>query len=89
MISLNFKFNVVTYSRLECSESCKMRRKDSENDMKQLRRDLKMREEQFRMLEREVQVSHLWIAISRSSQCSTTGVTKAVVCVILSVGWCI
>ena len=26
---------------------------------------------------------------SRSSQCSTTGVTKAVVCVILSVGWCI
>ena len=28
-------------------------------------------------------------AISRSSQCSTTGVTKAVVYVILSVGWCI
>ena len=28
-------------------------------------------------------------AISRSSQCSTTGVTKAVVCVILYVGWCI
>ena len=29
-----------------------------------------------------------WIhwAISRSSQCPTTGVTKAVVCVILSVG---
>ena len=27
-------------------------------------------------------------AISRSSQCSTTGVTKAVVCAILSVGWC-
>ena len=26
-------------------------------------------------------------AISRSSQCSTTGVTKAVVCIILSVGW--
>ena len=26
---------------------------------------------------------------SRSSQCSTTGVTKAVVCAILSVGWCI
>ena len=26
---------------------------------------------------------------SRSSQCSTTGVTKAVVCVILSEGWCI
>ena len=28
-------------------------------------------------------------AISRSSQCSTTGVTKAVVCIILSVGLCI
>ena len=28
-------------------------------------------------------------AISRSSQCSTTGVAKAVVCVILSVVWCI
>ena len=28
-------------------------------------------------------------AISRSSKCSMTGVTKAVVCVILSVGWCI
>ena len=28
-------------------------------------------------------------AISHSSQCSTTGVTKAVVCAILSVGWCI
>ena len=27
-------------------------------------------------------------AISRSRQCSTTGVTKAVVCAILSVGWC-
>ena len=26
---------------------------------------------------------------SHSSQCSTTGVTKAVVCAILSVGWCI
>ena len=28
-------------------------------------------------------------AISRSSQCSTIGIAKAVVCVILSVGWCI
>ena len=37
-------------------------------------------------------IHHSWWtywAISRSSQCSTTGVTKAVVCVILSVGWCI
>ena len=28
-------------------------------------------------------------AISRSSQCSTNGVTKAVICAIMSVGWCI
>ena len=28
---------------------------------------------------------YLFISISRSSQCSTTGVTKAVVCAILSV----
>ena len=28
-------------------------------------------------------------AISHSSQCSMTGVPKAVVCAILSVGWCI
>ena len=28
-------------------------------------------------------------AISRSSQCSTTGLTKAVVCASLCVGWCI
>ena len=35
------------------------------------------------------QIDRLWWThgtISRSSQCSTTGVTKAVVCVILSVG---
>ena len=31
----------------------------------------------------------IYVDISRSSQYSTTGVTKAVVCVILSVGWCI
>ena len=30
-----------------------------------------------------------FIVEARSSQCSTTGVTKAVACVILSVGWCI
>ena len=28
-------------------------------------------------------------SISRSSQCSTTGVTKGAVCAILSMGWCI
>ena len=29
------------------------------------------------------------LATSRSSQCSTTGVTKVMVCIILSIGWCI
>ena len=28
-------------------------------------------------------------AISHSNQCSMTGITKDVVCAILSVGWCI
>ena len=33
-------------------------------------------------------VFYFWYGVSRSSQCSTTGVTKVVVCVIMSV-WCI
>ncbi|KAL3881423.1 hypothetical protein ACJMK2_027867 [Sinanodonta woodiana] len=41
--------------RGECSESCKNRRRDIENDMKLLKRDLQQREDQFRQLEREVQ----------------------------------
>ena len=28
-------------------------------------------------------------AISHSSQCSTTGVTKDMVCAVMSMGWCI
>ena len=32
---------------------------------------------------------HCLLDISCSIQCSTTGVTKAVVCAILFVGWCI
>lgn len=50
--SLEFENNF----REECNENCKARRRDTENDLKQLRRDLKIREEQFRQLEREVQV---------------------------------
>ena len=34
-------------------------------------------------------INNTSLSSSRSSQCSTTGVTKAVVCAILSVGWCI
>ena len=33
--------------------------------------------------------THLMSLFLFSSQCSTTGLTKAVVCAILSVGWCI
>ena len=36
-----------------------------------------------------IQLCHQLVAISRSSQCSMTGVTKAVVCAILSVVRCI
>ena len=53
--------------------------------------------EKKRMGERERQTGRdrktdrqsLKVAISRQSQCSTTGVTKAVVCDILCVGWLI
>ncbi|XP_077539927.1 macoilin-like isoform X2 [Haemaphysalis longicornis] len=42
-------------ARSECTESCKARRRDLENDVRQLRRDLKVREEQLRAMEREAQ----------------------------------
>lgn len=42
-------------TRAECTESCKSRRRELENDTKQLRRDLKMREDQYRLLDREAQ----------------------------------
>lgn len=43
-------------SRLECPESCRTRRKEADNEIKQLRRDLKTREDLYRQLESEVQV---------------------------------
>ncbi|KAL8566959.1 hypothetical protein ACOMHN_059759 [Nucella lapillus] len=42
-------------TRAECTDSCKSRRRELENDTKQLRRDLKMREDQYRLLDREAQ----------------------------------
>lgn len=42
-------------ARGECTDSCKARRRELDNEIKQLRRDLKIREDQFRVLEREVQ----------------------------------
>lgn len=42
-------------TRGECLESCKVRRKELENEVKQIRRELKVREDQIRQLERETQ----------------------------------
>ncbi|KAH9490902.1 Macoilin-1 [Bulinus truncatus] len=46
---------MATAARSECTDSCKARRRDFDTEMKQLRRDNKLREEQYRQLEREVQ----------------------------------
>lgn len=45
----------VAAARSECTESCKARRRDLESDVRQLRRDVKVREEQLRSVEREAQ----------------------------------
>ncbi|GIX66536.1 hypothetical protein CEXT_19901 [Caerostris extrusa] len=42
-------------SRTECTEACKTRRRDLENELKQLRRDLKLRDEKLTQLERQAQ----------------------------------
>lgn len=42
--------------RTECTENCKSRRRELENDSKQLRRDLKIREEKIQQMERQAQV---------------------------------
>ncbi|KAK0041808.1 macoilin-1 [Biomphalaria pfeifferi] len=46
---------MATAARNECTDTCKARRRDFDTEMKQLRRDNKLREEQYRQLEREVQ----------------------------------
>lgn len=40
----------------ECTDSCKSKRRESENDLKQMKRELKLREEQIRQIDREAQV---------------------------------
>ena len=42
--------------RGECTEACKARRREVENELKQIRRELKLREDQTKQLERETQV---------------------------------
>lgn len=41
--------------RVECTEACKARRRELDNDIKQSRRELKLREDQLRQLERETE----------------------------------
>lgn len=40
----------------DCTENCKAKRRELDNDLKQLKRELKLREEQLRQLDREAQV---------------------------------
>lgn len=42
-------------ARTDCTENCKSRRRDLESDIKQLRRDLKMREDKIQQMERQAQ----------------------------------
>ncbi|KAF8777954.1 Macoilin-1 like protein [Argiope bruennichi] len=42
-------------NKTECTETCKSRRRDMENEIKQLRRDLKLRDEKLTQMERQAQ----------------------------------
>ncbi|XP_013390620.1 macoilin [Lingula anatina] len=44
---------IATSTRVECTENCKARRRDLENDVNQIHRELKLREDQYRHLEQE------------------------------------
>lgn len=44
---------LATATRTECTDTCKQRRRDAENDLKQLRRELKLREDLLRQSESE------------------------------------
>lgn len=43
--------------RAECTETCKMRRRELDTENKQLQRDLKIKEEHIAAIERELVVS--------------------------------
>jgi hypothetical protein len=45
------------FHRVECTEVCKARRRELDNEVKQSRREVKLREDQLRQLERETEVS--------------------------------
>lgn len=40
----------------ECTDNCKSKRRELENDLKQFKRELKLREDQLRQIDREAQV---------------------------------
>lgn len=42
--------------RTECTETCKVRRREMENEIKQLRRDMKLRDDKLQQMERQAQV---------------------------------
>jgi len=51
-------------SRSECTlDACKTRRWELENELKQTRREVKLREEQMRQMERDAQVNKLYIIL--------------------------
>lgn len=51
----------------ECTEGCKAKKRELENDLKQVRRELKLREEQLHQIDREAQVSDLAQSVAASS----------------------
>ncbi|KAG8189874.1 hypothetical protein JTE90_023380 [Oedothorax gibbosus] len=42
-------------ARTECTETCKVRRREMENEIKQLRRDMKLRDDKLQQMERQAQ----------------------------------
>lgn len=48
----------------ECTDSCKSKRRDLDNDLKQVKRELKLREEQIRQMDRETQVTRYASSVS-------------------------
>lgn len=44
-----------SFSRAECTESCRQRRRELESDVKTLRREIKVKDDRLGMLERELQ----------------------------------
>jgi len=48
---------MATAARSECSDSCKNKKRELENDIKQIKRELKIKEDQLRQIDIEAQVN--------------------------------